>query len=284
MRYHAPRFRIANRHAPRAQVRGEVFGQHSEQVRDRLHGLTLIDMTALPLPPDYLLDGIGHGDYESIGKQTAELIERFAGLRPDDRLLDIGSGLGRVTRFLLPKLTEGTYDGIDTIPTYVAWCNSALAVEGRVQFHLADLYSSFYNPTGTVRPEEYRFPWPDNAFTLTVATSLFTHLSAPACANYIRESFRTLAPGGRLFASFFVIDGYAKMSIKWGTIPPFEHEFEQGRISDPQNPDFAVAFDAQWLLDQFQGTGYEILGFERGEWRYMPGPSYQDLVIARKPG
>ena len=95
MRYHAPPFRVTNGHAPRAQVRGEVFRQHSEQMRDRLHGLTLIDMTGLPLPPDYLLDGT----------------------TPTIAFLDIGSGLGRVTRYLLPKLPDGTYDGIDTVPT-----------------------------------------------------------------------------------------------------------------------------------------------------------------------
>ena len=242
-------------------------------------------MAGIPLPPEHLIEGVGWGDFYAIGYETVELIKRFANLRPDDRILDVGSGLGRITYPLVQELTAGgTYDGIDTVPEYIDWCTNGLGLDpDRIRFHRADLYSSFYNPNGTVRPEEYRFPWPDNTFTLTIATSLYTHLSAPAAINYLRETFRTLVPGGRCFASFFVLDGYARDAIAQGTYPSFPDEFEHGRLWDAKNPDLGVAFDSEWLLQQFQGAGFEIAGFHRGRWREPDGPSYQDLVIARKP-
>lgn len=237
------------------------------------------------VPPDSLLTGVGHGDFERIGIETAELIRRFAGVKAGERVLDIGSGLGRVTRPLAEILgPEGTYDGIDPVPKYIEWCSNNLGLDpARFRFHHADIYSSFYNPTGAIKPEEYRLPWPDGSFTLVIATSLFTHLSAAACVNYLREIFRVLKPGGRLFASFFVLDGYARQAAKLGTYPSFEHEFEHGLLNDPANPDFAVAFDSEWLLQQFLATGFEIPVFERGQWREPAGPSYQDVVVAKKP-
>ncbi len=240
---------------------------------------------AVPLPPEHLLGGVGFGDFEKIGAETAALIKRFAALRPDDRVLDVGSGLGRVTYPLSLELTRGTYDGLDTVADYVTWCRTGLGLDPRFRFHHADLYNSFYNPRGLLRPERFGFPWPDATFTLVIATSLFTHLSADAVVNYLKEIHRVLEPGGRLFASFFVLDGYSRSQIQHKlTNPPFNVEFEQGMTTDAGNPDAAIAFDAVWLLDVIQKAGFAITTFERGEWRREPGPMLQDLVVATRPG
>ena len=243
-------------------------------------------MRPLVLPPEHLLEGVGSGDFEAIGREAVDNIDRFAGLRPDERVLDVGCGLARVVQPLSEVLTDGTYDGIDTVPVYVEFCRS-IGLDGhRFRFHHADLYSSFYNPTGSIRPEEFRFPWPDRSFSLVIATSLFTHLSDAAAENYLCEVYRVLEPGGRLFSSFFVLDGWSLHGIEeHNSVPPFHYEVEHGRISTLKNPEFAVAFDCQWLLQVFQSIGWEITAFERGKWRrpLRAGPSYQDLVVARRP-
>lgn len=244
-------------------------------------------MTPVPLPPPHLLAGIGYGDFEALGRETVEQIAHYAGIRSDDRVLDVGCGLGRIAHPLSEVLTEGTYDGIDIVREYIEWCRDGLGLNPRrFRFQHADVYNSFYNPAATVKPEEFRFPFPDRSFTLAIATSLFTHLTAASAGNYLREIHRVLEPGGRLFASFFVLDGYALWSIKtWGSLPAFPYEFEHGRISDRDNPEFAVAFDAEWLLQLFLTAGWEIVAFERGTWRREPteARSYQDLVVARRP-
>jgi SAM-dependent methyltransferase len=241
-----------------------------------------------PVPPEALAAGVGHGDFARIGAETVALIGRFANLHPDDRILDVGSGLGRIALPLSAVLNgAGSYDGLDTVADYIRWCTEQLGLDPeRFRFHHADLFNSFYNPGGAVRPEHYRFPWPDRTFTLTIATSLFTHLHPDAAANYVRECFRTLAPGGRLFASFFVLDAHSRDVIKFGTNPPFGVEIEHGMISDAANPDFAIALDADWLLHVFLDAGFEIQTFAPGSWRYIipEGPMYQDLVIARRSG
>lgn len=243
-------------------------------------------MRPLVLPPENFLDGVGFGDYEAIGRETVDNLVRFAGLRPDDRILDIGCGLGRVVQPLAEVLTVGTYEGLDTLQVYIDFCNSIGLDPDRFRFRHADIYSSHYNPTATVKAEEFRFPWPDRTFTLAIATSLFTHLSDAATENYLRETFRVLEPGGRLFSSWFVLDGWAVSSIEmFDSVPPFDYQVEHGRVSDLENPEFAVAFDSEWLLQLFLGIGWEIVAFERGKWRrtLSEGPSYQDLVVARRP-
>ena len=239
----------------------------------------------VPLPPDELLQGVGAGDFEKVGAETTQLIKQFAALRPDDRVLDVGSGLGRVTWPLAQQLPRGAYDGLDTVTHYIEWCRTGLGLDrARFRFHWADIYNSFYNPRGVVLPEQYRFPFRDNAFTLAIATSLFTHLSAEATVNYLSEIYRTLAPGGRFFGSFFVLDGYARKAIEEKpTYPLFTVEFTEGMTGDADNPDAAVAFDSEWLLGAFQRAGFSVLTFERGSWRRRPGPMLQDLVVATKP-
>lgn len=244
-------------------------------------------MTKAPLPPPHLLAGIGYGDFEALGRETVEQIAHYAAIRADDRVLDVGCGVGRIAWPLRDVLTEGTYDGIDIVREYIEWCRDGLGLDpNRFRFHHANVYNSFYNPSAAVRPENFVFPWPDKTFTLAIATSLFTHLSAESAGNYLREIFRVLEPAGRLFASFFVLDGHAQWSIRtWGSLPAFPYEFEHGRISDRNNPEFAVAFDSEWLLQLFLETGWEIVTFERGRWRREPTEvqSYQDLVVARRP-
>ena len=232
-----------------------------------------------PSPPAHLLAGVGWGDFWENGFHLAELIEQATPLRPDERIVDAGCGLGRVTWPLSHLLGEqGTYDGIDTVPEYLEWCRNGLWLDpDRFRFHLADIYSSFYNPAGTTKPEEFRFPFADGTFTLA------THLSAAATVNYLYELARVLAPGGRLFASFFVLDDESREALATGpTAPEFKTPFEHGLLSDPDNPDFAIAFDATWLHQAFLLAGFEIGAYAQGLWRRTPGPTHQDVVVARR--
>lgn len=244
-----------------------------------------LDVLSPPNPPAHLLEGVGSGDFWENGFALTELIRKFAWLQPDDRILDAGCGLGRVAWPLSRELDEsGTYDGLDAVLVYLEWCNHGLGLDpARFRFHYLDVYSSFYNPNGSVRPEAVRFPFDDGAFSLVIATSLFTHLSAPAAANYLRETARVLAPGGRLFASFFILDDESRRVIETGpTAPPFTMAFAEGMLSDPDDPDFAIALDVDWLYGQFRAAGYDIAAYAQGVWRRRGGPTHQDLVVARK--
>jgi SAM-dependent methyltransferase len=243
---------------------------------------------SVPVPPVHLTAGVGDGDFYRVGEDIVARLKKLAGLNPASRVLDIGCGLGRVAWPLARELgPTGSYDGFDTASDYIEWCANGLALDPqRVHFHWFNIYNSVYNPTGTINGDELVFPWRDNTFTLAIATSLFTHLSAAGTVNYLREIARTLAPGGRLFASFFVLDNESlDVMSKRETYPHFTDVIDHGRVADANSPDVAIAFDIDWLHQVFLDAGYKLEAYVHGRWRdeaQKQDELYQDLVVATK--
>ncbi len=237
-----------------------------------------------PTPPAALRAGVGGSDFWKTGFELVALLTKHARLRNDDRVLDVGCGLGRVAYLLSAVLDEGSYCGLEIVREYVDWCRENLGLDAsRFEFLHADISNSMYNPRGSVTAEEFRFPQPDGAFTLAIATSLFTHLSARAVTNYLNEVHRTLAPGGRLFASFYVLDNESLPRARAGiSDPSFQVETEHGMLTSASDPDAATAFDAVWLHHEFLRAGYTIEAYVTGTWRATEGATYQDLVVARR--
>jgi ubiquinone/menaquinone biosynthesis C-methylase UbiE len=244
--------------------------------------------SAYPLPPDYLRVGVGAGDYYKVGEETVALLKQYARLGPSDRVLDVGCGLGRIAWPLARELgPNGSYDGIDTAALYIDWCSENLPLDPqRVNFHWLDVYNSVYNPFGTLRGERLAFPFPDNTFTLSIATSLFTHLSPAGTTNYLREMARTLQRGGRIFASFYVLDNESREVIsKMETFPSFTEVIDVGRLAAADSPDEAIAFDVDWLHQAFLSAGYALDAYIQGRWRQdveSKAVLYQDLVVGHK--
>ena len=168
----------------------------------------------LPVPPSEL-QFVGDGDFRAIG---AEFLGRFvrAGLRPDDRVLDIGCGVGRMavplTQFLSP---QGSYDGVDIVEAGIAWCRTAIgAVYGNFRFHHLDLRHPLYNPAGAPAAEPVRLAFPDAGFDFAIMTSVITHLRAAEVVAYAGELGRLLRPGGRALVSLFLMNGRARGHIR----------------------------------------------------------------------
>jgi SAM-dependent methyltransferase len=247
---------------------------------------SLEEIMAPPDPPAHLMGGIGSGDFWQIGNEIAGLTMATARLYPNDQILDVGCGLGRVAVPLSRLLDQrGSYDGFDTSPEYIEWCTRSLPLDpARFRFRHFDIQSSHYNESGAISAETFPFPWPDHSFSLTIAVSLFTHLSAAAARNYLLEIARTLQPNGRLFASFFVLDEQSRQLAERDTTDPrFTTRFDEGMIGDPSNPEAAVAFNAEWLAETLASAGLVFDAFYPGRWRHLPVMSHQDILVAHKP-
>ena len=230
----------------------------------------------------------GREPFVESGREVIPFYRDVIGIRPDAELLDIGSGIGRKTIPLLDYLDgEGRYIGVDIDPDLVDWCVQHIStVNPRFAFVPVSIHNSFYNPRGALAPERFVFPFPDNSFDAVVAWSVFTHLYPATIEHYLSEINRMLRPGGRLGASFFVLDERARGEVRSGrSLYPVSHRMDGYSTSNPTMPEDLIAVDHRWLLDAFDRAGLSIDELRPGSWSNNPvDPAYaqlntQDLVI-----
>lgn len=230
------------------------------------------------LPPLRLRD-VGLGDFRAIGQSLAAMLARN-GMRPEDRVLDIGCGVGRVALPLTQQLSaRGSYEGIDIVKRWIRWCSRHITPSHpNFRFTCANVFNSHYNRKG-IPASAYRFPYPDASFDFAFATSVFTHLDPDSARNYLRESHRVLKPGGTLVATFFIIDGVL-------TDPALDFRVDRGghRLLDAKDPDWGIAFCSDALGDLLPADAWGERRIEPGAWRGNGGDQFQDVVTAvRKP-
>lgn len=226
------------------------------------------------------LGGIGDGEFAAIGEELFRLTLDPGGLQPGDRVLDAGCGLGRLAAPLARYLdASGRYTGFDVVEDAVWWCRRQFRQDSRFAFFHADVQSAMYNPRGRFAAEAFRFPLPDGSQDFVIATSLFTHLLAPAVERYLLEAARVLRPGGRLFATFFVLDGAAggeRAAYR------FAHPRGPARLEDPATPEAAVAYPPAWLQEALGRAGLQARIHPGGWTGRSGGLTFQDLVLAER--
>jgi SAM-dependent methyltransferase len=105
-------------------------------------------------------------------------------LRPDDRLLDVACGAGKLVREVAPRVERAV--GADLAPGMIEearrrTAGAALDPRARIDFAVA--------PSDDL-------PFDDGEFTAVVTTTAFHHFPDPA--GSVRAMARVLAPGGRI--------------------------------------------------------------------------------------
>ncbi|MDF2440194.1 MAG: hypothetical protein JWN98_1178 [Abditibacteriota bacterium] len=212
-------------------------------------------------------------EFKSGGRVLAELIIA-SGVKPDDRVLEIGCGLGRVAIPLSEYLTQGTYDGIDILEGEIKWARRHISLgHPHFRFHHADLWNRYYNVYAQTRAADYRFPFADNAFDWIYLTSVFTHLLRADTEHYISEIARLLRPGGRCFATFFLITPERKAG-DW--IKRFPHEADGCRLHNAERPEWEVAFEEADIRTLFAQNNLVVDSI------FQPSPNSQDVLLATK--
>jgi SAM-dependent methyltransferase len=238
-----------------------------------------------PELPPLRLRFVGMGDFRAIGEEMLNLLVHYGGLRRSDRVLDIGCGIGRVaipmTRYLD---REATYDGFDIVERGIDWCRRHITPRHpNFRFHLVDVRSSEYRDRGA-DASRFRFPFEDHSFDFAFATSLFTHLVLAETRQYLREAHRVLAPGGRLFATFFLIDDFAAPRLS-SLDSRFQFAFADPplRLANPDNPAAGVAIEHGAALDLIREAGFAAHEIHYGQWCGRPGGvTFQDVVVCTK--
>lgn len=238
-------------------------------------------------PSQDRIDFIGSGDYKKIGEEFMRYFLELGELKPTDRVLDIGCGVGRMAMPLTKYLSnKGSYEGFDIVVQDINWCTEHITRQyPEFQFQCVDIVSGTYNPEGVTKSSNFSFPYADESFDFIFLTSVFTHMFAGDMENYVSEIARVLKPSGRVLATCFLLNDESKKLMGEGQ-SRFQFSFKQENcfVQDAMRPEDAIAFDESYLRRVFEKHELTIQNpIQFGAWcGRSNGLSFQDIVLARK--
>ena len=225
-------------------------------------------------------------EFKTNGEEFLKIYKEVCGLKVDEKMLDVGSGIGRKTLPLTQYFNEhAVYEGIDITKEGVEWCRKKITTRfPNFHFQQIDVYNKEYNPGGTHQAADYKFPFADETFTFVMLGSVFTHMMPDDLKNYLSEVSRVMAKGGRCLITYFLLNEESLGLIERGeSAGDFKDVHEIYRTVSPEVPEIGIAFHETWIRDLYKEMGLTVARVDYGSWcgrkKYL---TYQDLILATK--
>lgn len=151
---------------------------------------------------------------------TRRVLEATVGVKPEDYILEIGCGFGRVGAELAPRCAR--WVGCDVSPHMVAYARERLSVFDNVE--VKEISGFDLQPV------------PDESVDVVYCTVVFMHLDEWDRYKYVLEARRVLRPGGRVYIDNFSLcsEGGWKVFEHHREIPPHERPPHMSKSSTPQ--------------------------------------------------
>lgn len=240
------------------------FGHRPVEVRLEIP-LKAAVVGEMPIPVD---PPSGVADEQGI--RLANFCRDELSLASDSRVLDIGCNYGRLAIALDEYLDNGggEYEGFDPQREHVLWARQNWMPNHRsTSLHIANIRNRIYNPGGALSPTAFRFPYQDGRFDVVVAHSLFAYLLAEEFEHYAAEIARVLKPGGRLLATFFLLDEESR-NASCTLADPHCFRYATGPITfTGPNRGGLGAHDEKYVRRVFRERGIEVGPPIFGSWR-----------------
>jgi len=233
-----------------------------------------------PLVPPKGMTFVGSGNFELIGDKFANHIINTIPIRPEEIILDVGCGIGRIARPFAKILDKnGQYYGFDIINYGVNWCNKNYKKYPNFRFEYFPLINDLYNLEADKNAEDFEFPYPENSFGLVVLISVFTHMQKNEVLNYLKQIYRVLKPGGYCYATFFLIDDEVGQNL-------FPYTFDDYSLHNLKVKNANVAFRKNFIMQQCELQGFITETTFKGWWNNghpTDAPDFQDIIVLKKP-
>ncbi len=277
-----------------AQRTAEILAHLRPLVARRRPGITAA--LGLPVPPsDLRFMGETRESFLEVGDAVLADVKATVGLGAGETVVDVGAGYGRLAHALLRDDDfAGRYRGFDVLAKHMRWCEDHLGARtgGRFSFHHLDVRNDRYNPDGAMPADQLRLEVDDASADVVVATSLFTHMYGDEIVRYLTEMARILTPGGRLYATFLLLDDQSRAAIDAKRAGyRFGVELDEHTLAySDDDPLRAIAFDLDWLDHALASAGLALRQPVRhGRWGRPDSPDrgdgatgWQDLVVAQR--
>lgn len=230
---------------------------------------------------------IGSGDFIAQGNHHKELLKELTNLKPEDSVLDVGSGIGRTAVALTNYINNsGNYEGFDVVEKGVKWCNSHIKKDfPNFNFQYVPLNNDLYN-NSKESAESFKFPYEDNKFDVVFLFSVFTHMRPSEIENYLFEIHRVLKPEGKCLATFFVFNEKEEQFISEKNTFRFPFKEDGFRLMDKNVECANIAFQESALFSTVKKSGLNISEVVNGYWKNMKNKTgladFQDIIIMKK--
>lgn len=247
-----------------------------DSVARRMHGRSHLPPYSIRARSVGIRPDIGGREFVSDGITNAGLLQRYAGLTPESKMLEIGCGCGRNAFALAGFLEDGNYTGMDIERVALEGAeNNRLLRNKRFRFDFLDIRNDAYNPDGRYEAAEYVMPYAEETFDVVFMNSVFTHMLTGEVRNYARQIARVLKPGGRCFLTAFLLDGRAPAE--------FPFRAQQHSYANQAVPGIAVAYRLGFLKSIFAATAMQALaGPVWGGSHGAPPRRAQDILVFTK--
>lgn len=227
----------------------------------------------------------GPGNYIEIGETFFEYFKDYGQIQPDSRILDIGSGIGRMAIPFTSFLNEnGNYQGFDVVAQGVNWCTEHITTKySNFTFTHTPLKNDLYNLNTDAEAKNFTFPYADHSFDFAFLTSVFTHMMPADVLHYLDEIHRVLDDQKRCLATFFILDEIARERMKSSKMN-FSVQRENYALMDEKVKEANVAFDKDFIFREIEARGFQITHYFPGTWsgRTENTLSYQDIIVLKK--
>lgn len=218
----------------------QVLWAPLNHLQRRQYGQVWDSLATSPRVPEVAAADVS--DEEDLGPSTLQCVQNLSelvSLGPDDDVLEIGCGAGRIGLAIAPRCRLWT--GVDISPKMLAYASDRLGALKNVRLFLLR----------KVGLEHFS----GNSFDVVYATSTFGHLDEMDRFRYVEEAARVLRPGGRL-----LLDNIDIESDPGWTMFVRDAKRYQDLERPPYMPRFSTASE---LMTYARRAGLERLGAHR---------------------
>lgn len=224
--------------------------------------------------------------YFNLGKEQSEKIIQWLSIKPDQKILDIGCGCGRIAIHFLDYLSgQGQYIGIDSNKELLSYCVDNISkVNNNFQFKFIDAYNGVYSQDGKLKCKDIVFPIENESVDIVIMWSVFTHMYLADIDSYLKEVHRVLKKGGFFIASLNLYNKFISNQIKMGkSYLDIKYRINEDSYSlDKEVPENGFAHNEETIKEFYWRNGFLIREIKYGVWssKELVG-EFHDCIIAQ---